>query len=68
MTEIVRERTRVVPVIRKLVSRRMPQHVRMHREGKLSGFAGALDHSQEQRSCCLLLSKDVAITLAGAVL
>lgn len=34
-------------LIRQLVASRMPQHVRMYREQKLSGSPRSLDHSQE---------------------
>src|SRR6266571_2540870 len=47
----MRQASGVLPSIRKLVARCMADHMRMSRKRKLSGLAGALDHSQE-RSCC----------------
>jgi hypothetical protein len=47
MTEIVRQRPSILTLVGELVSGRMPQHVWMNREGKLSGFACSLNHPQE---------------------
>jgi hypothetical protein len=47
MAEVVRQRSRVVPIIGELVAGRMPQHVRMYWEWKLGANAGSLDHPQE---------------------
>src|SRR5262249_48613561 len=47
----MRQRSRVVAIVSKFVSCRVPEHVWMNREGKLCGFARALDHPQEP-SCC----------------
>jgi hypothetical protein len=47
MTEIMRQRSRVVAIVGELVSGRMSQHVWMNLERKLSGSTGTLNHSQE---------------------
>ena len=47
MTEIMRKRPSIVSLISELVSRRMPQHMRMNWKRKLSSPASPLDHSQE---------------------
>jgi hypothetical protein len=49
MSEVVRKRSRVVAIIRQFVAGAMPQHVRVHRERQLGGFANPLDHPQEPR-------------------
>jgi hypothetical protein len=51
MTEIMGERPSILPIISKLITSRMPQHVRMNLERKLSGLARSPNHSQEP-SCC----------------
>jgi hypothetical protein len=33
MPKVVRQAPRIMPIIRQLISRRMPEHVRMYREG-----------------------------------
>jgi hypothetical protein len=47
--EVVSEGPSIVAIIRELKPSRMSQHVGMDREGKLCGFAGALNHAQEPR-------------------
>jgi hypothetical protein len=48
MTEIVREASGVVAIIRKLEPASVAkQHMRMHREWQLRSATSALDHSQE---------------------
>jgi len=50
MPEIVRQRTRVVTIVRELVSASMPEHVWVEREGKLCSTPCTLNHSQEPSS------------------
>jgi hypothetical protein len=45
MSQVVRKRSGILPIIRELVPRRMPEHMRVYREWKLRGLAGSLDHS-----------------------
>ncbi len=40
-TEVLLDRARVVPFVRELVAGRVPEHVRMDREGEFREFAGA---------------------------
>jgi hypothetical protein len=47
MAKVMRQRPRVVAIIRKLVARRVPKHVRMNLERKVRGVAGSLDHPKE---------------------
>jgi hypothetical protein len=75
MTEIMGERSCILALVGELVTRRMPQHVRMNWKRKLSGYASTLDHSQEPRRCAVfgLLYVGVAsvifdLTCVGAVL
>src|SRR2546421_10578922 len=49
MPEIVRQRACVVPIVRKLVTGRVAQHVRMDLEQEPRSDAGSLDHAQEPR-------------------
>ena len=49
MPEIMRKRPSILALVRKLVARRMSQHVGMNWEGKLRCLARTLDHSQEPR-------------------
>ena len=50
MPEVVRQRTRVVAIVRELVAASMPEHVWVQREGKLCSAPCALNHPQEPRS------------------
>ncbi len=49
--KVVRQAPGVMPIIRELISRRVPQHVRMHRERQLRRSASSLHHSQEPSRC-----------------
>ncbi len=49
-------------IIGELVPGRVPEHVRVNREGELRGFACALDHPQEPTRgdrCACLCDEDV---------
>jgi hypothetical protein len=47
MPAVMREGPRVLTIIRKLVARRVTQHVRVNWERKLRSLAGSLHHPQE---------------------
>src|SRR5262249_54190498 len=47
MAEVVRQRARIVAIVGEFVPGRMPQHVRVNREGKLCGLACSLNHPQK---------------------
>ena len=49
MPKIMRERSRIMAIVSQLITRRMPQHMGMNREGELSRLARALNHSQKPR-------------------
>src|SRR5215813_3349872 len=51
MPEVMRQRASILALVGELVSRRMPQHMRMNWEWELSGSARSLDHPQEPRCC-----------------
>ena len=41
VSEVLLDRARIVPLVRELVTGRMPEHVRMDREGEFRELAGA---------------------------
>jgi hypothetical protein len=47
MPEIVRQRTRVVTIVRELISASMSEHVWVQREGKFCSAPCTLHHPQE---------------------
>ena len=47
MTKVVSKASGIMPVVRELVARRMPKHMRMDRKGHLRSYACSLDHPQE---------------------
>src|SRR5262249_1190852 len=49
MTKVMRQRSRVVAIIRQLVAGAIPQHVRMNWEWLLGASTGSLNHPQEPR-------------------
>lgn len=50
VAHVVLERSSVMPLVGELVAGRVPEHVRVDREGELCGFSGAGDHLEE--ACC----------------
>jgi hypothetical protein len=51
MPEIMRQRTRIVAIVREFVSCRVAKHVRVNSEGEFGGFACSLNHPQEPSWC-----------------
>jgi hypothetical protein len=49
VTEVLLDRSRVVPLVRELVAGRVPEHVRMDREGEFGEFAGARNQLSGRR-------------------
>jgi hypothetical protein len=51
MSKIMRQAPSILPIVSELVSRRMPQHMRVNRKWQVRSPACSLNHPQEPSGC-----------------